>query len=50
MPTARARRRSEILVDVEKRRAGDVPGQVELAATAGVAELPAAVDELVAGA
>jgi hypothetical protein len=37
----------EILVDVEERGAGDVAREVELAAAAGVAELVAAVDELV---
>ncbi len=44
----RAWRRGQVLVHVEKRRARDVPGEVELAAPAGRAELPAAVDELVA--
>src|SRR6266536_695694 len=48
VPPAGARRRGEILVDVEKRRARVVSGQVELAAPAGVAQLPAAIDELVA--
>jgi hypothetical protein len=37
----------EILVDVEKRRSWDVAFEVELAATSGVPELPAAVDESV---
>jgi hypothetical protein len=38
----------EIVVRVEERGARDVPLQVQLAAPAGVAELPAAVDEPVA--
>jgi hypothetical protein len=38
----------QILVDVEKRRTGDVPLEVELSPLAGTAELPPAVDELVA--
>jgi hypothetical protein len=37
----------EVLVDVEKRRSRDVAFEIELAATSGVPELPAAVDELV---
>src|SRR4029077_8345901 len=41
-------RRGEVLVHVEKRRSGDMPGEVELAALSRRAELPAAVDELVA--
>jgi hypothetical protein len=38
----------EILVDVEKRRAGDVLFEVELSPLARTSELPTAVDELVA--
>jgi hypothetical protein len=38
----------EIRVDVEKRRAGDVSFEVELSPLAWTAELPTAVDELVA--
>lgn len=38
----------QIVVDVEKRGARDVALEVELAASAGTAELPATVDELVA--
>jgi hypothetical protein len=38
----------EILVDVEKRRAGDVAFEVQLFPLAWTAELPPAVDELVA--
>jgi hypothetical protein len=40
-------RGGEVLVHVEERGAGNVPGEVELAAAAGVAELPAAIHELV---
>jgi len=47
MAAAPTRSAGEIRVDVEKARARDVPGEVELAPTRGVAELPAAVDELV---
>src|SRR5207247_1471024 len=43
-----ARRRGEVVLDVEKRRAWDVTGEIELSPAAGVAELPAAVGELVA--
>src|SRR5439155_22242721 len=42
-----AGRRREVLLDVEERRSRDVRREVELAAPFGVAELPAAVDELV---
>ena len=38
----------QVLVHVEERGAGDVTLEVELPAVAGVPELPAAVDELVA--
>jgi len=48
MASARARRRREVGVDVEKARARNVSGQVQVAATPGVGELPPAVDELVA--
>jgi hypothetical protein len=48
MTTARSRRRGEVLVHVEERRAGDVACEVELPAAPGVTELPAAIDELVA--
>src|SRR5690348_9877534 len=37
----------EVVVDVEERGAGDMAGEVQLPAPGGVAELPAAVDELV---
>jgi hypothetical protein len=47
MAAARARLRREIGVDVEKARTGHMPLPIELAAALGVAELPAAVDELV---
>jgi hypothetical protein len=48
MAASLTRGRGEIRVDVEEARAGDVSGEVELAAAAGLAELPATVDELVA--
>ena len=48
MAAAPTRSAGEIRVDVEKARARDVPGEVELAPTPGVAELPPAVEELVA--
>ena len=48
MATAPAGRRREVAVDVEKRRARDVPGEVELASACRVGDVPAAVDELVA--
>ena len=48
MPSARARRRGQILVDVEKRGAGDVAGEVELATARRVGDVPAAVREPVA--
>jgi hypothetical protein len=38
----------EVLVDVQKGRTGDVPGEVELPPTAGLSELEPAVHELVA--
>src|SRR5204863_3504962 len=37
----------EVLVDVEERGSGNVPGEIELAPALGVPELPSAVDELV---
>jgi len=40
--------RREIGVDVEEARARNMPGEIQVAPPAGVAELPAAVDELVA--
>ena len=36
----------KVLIDVEKRGAGDMPLEVQLAAPGGISELPAAVDEL----
>src|SRR5439155_21431864 len=48
MASARPRRCREVAVDVEKRRARNVPGEVELAAPRGIGDVPAAVDELVA--
>jgi hypothetical protein len=42
---ALAGRRREVGIDVEEARARDVTPAVELAATSGIAELPAAVDE-----
>jgi hypothetical protein len=48
MPPARPRLRRQIGVDVEEGGAWNVTGQVELAAASGIAELPAAIDELVA--
>ena len=45
---ARTLRCRQIRIDVEEACAGDVAFQIELAAAAGIAELPAAVDELVA--
>jgi hypothetical protein len=47
VPATRTRGRREVLVHVEERRARDVTGEVELPAASEVAELPAAVDELV---
>ena len=47
MATALAGRRREVAVDVEERRAGNVSGEVELAAARRVGDVPAAVDELV---
>ena len=38
----------EVLVHVEERGARHVPGEIELAPALGRAQLPAAVDELVA--
>ena len=48
MPPTRSRRRGKVAVDVEEARARDVSFEIELAPAAGIAELPAAVDELVA--
>ena len=48
MPPARARLGGEVRIDVEERRTRNVPDEVELAASSRRAELPAAVDELVA--
>jgi hypothetical protein len=48
MPAACTGLRGEIGIDIEEARAGDVPGEIELAPAPGGAELPAAVDELVA--
>jgi hypothetical protein len=48
VPPALPGRSREVLVDVEERRAGDVPLEVELTSALRVAELPPAVDELVA--
>jgi hypothetical protein len=48
MPPALSGRPGQIGIDVEEARARDVPLEVELAAALGVAELPAAIDELVA--
>ena len=49
MATAFARRRREIALDVEERRARNVLREVELATARRVGDVPAAVDELVAG-
>jgi hypothetical protein len=48
MSAAHARRRRQIGVDVEKARARNVAGEVELAAAVRFPELPPTVDELVA--
>ena len=48
MPSARAGPRRQIRVDVEEARTRNVSLEVQLAAAVGIAELPAAVDELVA--
>jgi hypothetical protein len=45
--SALPRRRRQVGVDVEKARAGDVAGEIELTAEPGLPELPATVDELV---
>jgi hypothetical protein len=42
-----SRRRREVALHVQERRAGDVPLEVEPAARAGIGEIPAAVDEAV---
>ena len=47
MPATLAGRRCQVLVDIEARRAGNVPGEVEFPALAPDSELPAAVHELV---
>ena len=48
MPSAWPGRRGEVIVDVEERRPRDVSLEVQLTPATGRAELPAAVDELVA--
>src|SRR5437764_15173198 len=48
MPPARAGLGREVGVDVEERRTRNVPGEVQLPPTRRIAELPPAVDELVA--
>src|SRR5690348_7238911 len=48
VPAAAPGRTGEVFVHVEKRGAGNVTGEVELPPTARRAELPTAVDELVA--
>jgi hypothetical protein len=48
VPTANTRRRREIVVNVEERRAGDVPLEIELASATPVTQIPTAIDELVA--
>src|SRR5436190_7273756 len=47
MSAAWSRRRGQIGLDVEERGTGNVTCEIELAPGAGVAELPAAIDELV---
>ena len=47
MPAAGSRRRGQIGLDVEERGTRNVTREIQLAPSAGVAELPAAVDELV---
>jgi hypothetical protein len=47
MATARTGRRGEVGVHVEERRARDVAGEIELAGARRVADVPAAIDELV---
>jgi hypothetical protein len=47
MPPARSRPPGQVGVDIEEARARDVSLEIELAAAAGLAELPATVDELV---
>jgi hypothetical protein len=47
MPAARAGRRRQVVVDVQKAGTRDVAAEIELTAAAGAAELPAAIDELV---
>jgi hypothetical protein len=48
MAAAGAGRSRKVCVDVEEARAGDVPGEVEVAAAPRLPQLPSAVDELVA--
>src|SRR5205823_5521948 len=48
MPSSPAGRGREVLVHVEKRRARNVPLEVELAPTVPVTKVPATIDELVA--
>jgi hypothetical protein len=48
MPAARARLRRQVPVDVEEARARNVSPQVQGTSTAGISQLPAAIDELVA--
>jgi hypothetical protein len=45
--SALPRRRRQVGVDVEKARAGEVAGEIELTAEPELPELPATVDELV---
>lgn len=47
VPAPRPRRRSQVRIDVEEARAGDMPREIQLTTPARVAELPTAVDELV---
>src|SRR6266545_3651794 len=47
MPSTRARGGGKVVVDVEEARAGNVACAIELAPARGLAELPAAVDELI---
>ena len=48
MPATRAGRCRQVCVDVQEARTRNVRGEIQLAAAAGIPELPAAVDELVA--
>ena len=47
-PVGASRRRGELALHVQERRAGDVAREIELAAAFRLAELPPAIDELVA--